>query len=307
MLVPRDGPSNPEMADRLSRSARGAMGRRGNHAVIAGASLAEPTGVRLYLVLGLAACASPHLRPEPVVATCSTERVGSVTVTGAARSMVPALAVLEGTLDDPARTARVARAATEALHWRGFAQAKIAITKSAQCFTDLHVAVTLGPEYQIAAIAFDTNDDFPRAQRLAALEDALGTVNTIGGVLIEYRLQRALEVLAKRYRDAGWLDVEIGAPAVQYAARGEVHVTIPIAAGTRYRVGAVRALGGNATLRQQLLAQLGIAPGTWYDGPAIRRALERARLSIDRRVELRASALEDRHEIELEAIVEAKR
>jgi outer membrane protein assembly factor BamA len=86
----------------------------------------------------------------------------------------------------------------------------------------------------------------------------------------------------------------------------EVRVTIPIAAGTRYRVGAVRALGGNASVRQQLLAELGIEPGAWYDGPTIRRALARARQSIDRRVKLRASALEDRHEIELEAIVEAK-
>lgn len=263
--------------------------------------------MRLYLVL-LAACSAPQaLRPTPVTAPCSIERVGAVTVSGAKRGDVPGLVVLEGTLDDAARTWRIAQAATEALHWRGFAQARIDITRSAQCFTDLHVAVKLGPQFRIVSIAFDTSDDFPRAQRLAAIEDTLGTVNTIGGVLIEYRLRRALGVLAKRYRDAGWLDVEIGAPVTQYAANGEVRVTIPIAAGERYRVGAVRAVGGDASVRQKLLAELGIEPGAWYDGPTIRRALARARQSLDRRVKLRASALEGRRQIDLEAIVEATR
>ena len=263
--------------------------------------------VRPHLALLLAACSSPQaLRATPVAATCSPERVGTVTVAGAKRADVAALVVLEGTLDDADRTARITQAATEALHWRGYAQAKIEITRSAACFTDLHVAVTLGPKFRIADIAFDTDDDFPRKQRLAALEDTLGTVNTIGGVLIEYRLQRALAVLAKRYHDAGWLDAEIGVPLTEYTADGDVKVTIPIAAGERYRVGAVRALGGNQAVRQKLLAELGIEPGAWYDGPAIRRALDRARLSIDRRVKLRANALEHRHEIDLEAIVEAK-
>jgi outer membrane protein assembly factor BamA len=261
--------------------------------------------VRLHLVLWLAACSQQAVRPTPIAAPCSTDRVGTVTITGAQRGDVPALAVLEGTLDDADRTVRVAQAATEALHWRGYAQAKIAVTRSAQCFTDLHVAVTLGPRFKIASIAFDTADDFPRAQRLAALEDTLGTVNTIGGVLIEYRLARALEVLAKRYRDAGWLDAVIGTPVTHYEGNA-VRVTIPIAAGERYRVGTVRALGGNASVRRALLEQLGIEPGAWYDGPSIRRALARARHSLGRRVQLRASALEDRHEIELEAIVEKK-
>ena len=226
-------------------------------------------------------------------------------VTGAPRGAVPALTVLEGTLDDAERTARIVQSATEALQWNGYAQAKIEVTRNADCFTNLHVAVTLGPRFKIGQIAFDTNDEFPRKERLAALEDALGTVNVVGGVLIEYRLRRALPHLAKRYRDAGWLDVEIGTPIVEYAGN-EARVRVPITAGERYRVSAVRALGGSASVRQKVLTELGVEPGAWYDGPAIRRALDRARRSIDRRVKLRASALEDRHEIELEAIVEAK-
>jgi outer membrane protein assembly factor BamA len=264
--------------------------------------------VRLLVLLPLVACGAPQaLPPTPIRAACSTERIGSVTVTGTTRAAVPALAVLEGTLDDAERTARVAKAAAESLHWRGYAQATVDVTRTAGCFTDLHVAVTLGQKYKIASIAFDTTDDFPHAQRLAALEDTLGTVNTIGGILIEYRLTRALSGLARRYRDAGWLDVEIGAPLARYAPNGEVRVSIPITAGSRYRVGAVRALGANASVRQRLLAAWAIEPGGWYDATAIRRALDRARHSIDRRVKLRAQALEHRHEIELEAIVEAAR
>jgi outer membrane protein assembly factor BamA len=265
-------------------------------------------GVRLLVLLPLVACGAPQAaRPTPIPAPCAAERVGQVIVTGTSRTAVPALAVLEGTLDDRDRTARIAQSAAESLHWRGYAQAKVDVTRAVGCFTDLHVAVTLGPKYKIAAIAFATTDDFPHAQRLAALEDTLGTVNTIGGVLIEYRLTRALSGLARRYRDAGWLDVEIGAPLTRYASNGEVRVSIPITAGARYRVSAVRALGANAQVRQRLLAEWGIEPGAWYDATAIRRALERARHSIDRRVKLRAQALEDRHEIELEAIVEAAR
>ena len=250
-----------------------------------------------------AACGAPQgVDRDPVVPPCTRDRIGAVRVIGAARTVVPALAVLEGTLDDPDRTARIAQVATEALQWRGYARAQIHVTRRPGCFVDLDVAVTLGPRYTIGRIAFATDDDFPAARRLAALEDALGTVNTVGGVLIEYRLARALHVLARRYRDAGWLDVEIGAPVTAYT-NDAVEVTIPITAGPRYRVGAIRALGGDARARARLLDELGIAPGAWYDGPAIRRALEGVRRTLDRTIKLRASALEDRALIELEAIV----
>src|SRR5688572_12855192 len=143
-------------------------------------------------------------------------RVGTVTVTGAAPKDVPALAVLAGTVDDRARTERVAAAATESLRFRGYPRAAIAVSRSTTCFTDLAVAVTLGPKFQIRTIDFQTDDDFPPDERLAVIEDALGTVNTIGGSYIDYRLVRALAVLERRYQDAGWLDAKIAAPAVAY-------------------------------------------------------------------------------------------
>ena len=237
--------------------------------------------------------------PTAVTAPCAPSRIGEVKVTGARPADVPGLAVLQGTYDDPARTERVVAAAVEALRWRGYAKASIAVAREAGCFVDLRVAVELGPRFKIARIDFQTGDEFPAGERLAALEDALGTVH------IDYRLRRALEELERRYRDAGWLDAEIGEPRAEYGDDGAVRIEIPVDAGRRYRIGTIRARGANETARRTVLDELGIDPGAYYDGPALRRGIERARRRIDRRVELRTSLTAD-DEIEIEAEVEAE-
>lgn len=262
------------------------------------------------LAPGAVGCRSGASVHPAVAAPCAPDRIGEVKVTGATLGDVPALAVLQGTYDDPARTARIAAAATEALRWRGYANAAIAISRGASreagCFVELRVAVALGPRFQIAGIDFQTSDEFPARERLAAIEDALGTVNTLGGVHIDYRLRRALEGLARRYRDAGWLDVQIGEPRSAYDAEaGAVRLAIPVDAGPRYRIGAIRARGANAVARRTLLEELGIDPGAYYDGPALRRGIARARRKLDRRVELRTS-LADRDEIVIEAEIAAE-
>jgi outer membrane protein assembly factor BamA len=271
-------------------------------------------GVRLSQALliavlapGAAGCRA-GARPHPAVAApCAPGRIGAVSVTGASLGDVPALAVLQGAYDDPARTARVAAAAAEALRWRGYANASIDVSREIGCFVELRVAVDLGPRFQIARIDFQTADEFPARERLAVIEDALGTVNTVGGVHIDYRLRRALEGLARRYRDAGWLDVEIGEPRSAYDDEaGAVRLAIPIDAGPRYRIGAIRARGANAVARRTLLEELGVDPGAYYDGPALRRGIERARKKLDRRVELRTS-LTDGDEIEIEAEIATAR
>jgi hypothetical protein len=237
-------------------------------------------------------------------APCAPDRIGEVEVTGASPDDVPALAVLQGTHDDPARVARVAAAAVRALRWRGHAAASIDVSRRAGCFVALHVAVALGPRFQIARIDFQTDDEFPAGDRLAAIEDALGTVNAVGGVYIDYRLRRALEELEQRYRDAGWIDVRIGAPRAEYDdGAGAVRIEIPIDAGRRYRIGAIRARGASAVARRAVLDALGVDPGAYYDGPAIRRGISRARQKLDRRVVLRTS-LTDGDQIEIEARIE---
>lgn len=262
---------------------------------------------RLLTLSLIAACrVAPGAYP-PVATPCAFNRVGGVTVTGAPRDAVPQLTVLEGTLDDPDRTARIAELATGALRARGYARAALAFTRRTGCGVDLSVAVTLGPRYRIATIAFDTSDAFPGADRLAVIEDALGTVNTIGGVYIEYRMKRALAELERRYRDAGWLEARLGAPRTTYDPRGTVAIEIPVTAGRRFRIGSVKAVGAGPGTREAVLQTLGLHAGDYYNGPSIRSAIERARHKLARRVELRTNVADDRPEIDLEAIVEARR
>jgi outer membrane protein assembly factor BamA len=251
------------------------------------------------VIAALAVTAGCRSAQRPVAAPCSPGRIGEVTVTGAKAADVPALAVLQGTLDDPARTERIAAAALEALRWRGYARASIDVSRQVGCFVDLRVAVELGPRFTIARIDFLTGDELPAGERLAAIEDTLGTVNTVGGVYIDYRLRRALEGLEQRYRDAGWLDAKLGAPRPSYEASA-VRIAIPVDAGPRYRIGAIRARGANAVARRTLIEELGLDPGAYYDGPALRRGIERARRKLDRRVELRTS-LTAGDEVEIEA------
>jgi outer membrane protein assembly factor BamA len=274
--------------------------------------------VRTYLLdlaprtalAALAALASCRVAPSPypaVATPCAFNRIGEVRITGAPREAVPQLAVLEGTYDDPARTQRIAELAATGLRARGYATATIAIARRAACRVDLGVAVTLGRRYRIAQIAFETDDEFPSADRLAVVEDALGTVNTIGGVYIEYRMKRALAELERRYRDAGWLDARLGAPRTRYGADGAVAVTVPVTAGQRFRIGTVKAVGAGPLARQTVLQTLGLRAGDYYDGPSVRTAIERARHKLARWVELRTNVVGDRPEIDLEAIVEPRR
>jgi outer membrane protein assembly factor BamA len=238
---------------------------------------------------------------------CAWNRVGEVTVTGAPPGAVPQLAVLEGTIDDPERTDRIARVATSALRARGYARVALAITRRIGCGVGLDVAVTLGPRYRIASITFDTDDTFPDAERRAVLEDALGTVNTIGGVYIEYRMKRALAELERRYRDAGWLEARLGAPRTTYGTRGTVAIAIPVTAGRRFRIGSVKALGAGAVAREAVLQTLQLHAGDYYNGPTIRTAIERARHKLARWVKLRTNIADGRPEIDVEAIVEVRR
>lgn len=268
--------------------------------------LAATVRTHLIALAALAACRAAPVYP-PVATPCASHRIGEVIVTGAARHAVPQLAVLEGTIADPARIDRIAQVATRALRARGYARATIDVTRRTGCHVELHVAVALGKRYRIAAIAFSPDDGFPGDARLAVLEDALGTVNTIGGVYIEYRMTRALAELERRYRDAGWLDARLGPPRTSYDPRGTVAIAIPVTTGRRFRIGSVTAVGGNPIARQAVLQTLGIHAGDYYDGPSIRTAIARARHKLARRVELRANVADDRPEIDLEAVVEVRR
>jgi outer membrane protein assembly factor BamA len=120
-------------------------------------------------------------------------------------------------------------------------------------------------------------------------------------------MRRALAELERRYRDAGWLEAQLGAPRPTYDPAGTVVVRIPVTAGQRFRIGSVRAVGVGPLAREAVLQSLGLHAGDYYDGPRIRGAIERARRRLARWVELRTNVADGRPEIDLEAVVEAQR
>lgn len=257
------------------------------------------------LLVGCRAAPAPY---PPLPAECNQARIGRVVLDGAAVADVAPLAVLEGTFDDRERTARITEVATEMLHVRGYPHARIAVTRHAGCGVELHVAVDRGPRFKIAALAFDTDDRFPEAERMAAVEDALGTVNAPGGAYVADRMQRALAALARRYHDAGWIDAVIDPPQASYDdERGTVAVIVPIHAGPRYRIGSVVAHGGGPATRAAVVDALGLRGGQWYDAAAVRLGIDRARRRLERRIELRIQVAPDRRTIDVEAVLGAAR
>ncbi len=262
--------------------------------------------MRALLLLLVACHGGPG--PAPVATRCAADRIGAVRVEGAPRSLLAPLTVLEGTLDDPARTERVAQLALEGLRARGHAKAELTVERAeSACGIELHAISVLGPKYTIARIAWVTDDDdgLTEAQRLAVLEDGLGTVNTVGGTYIAYRLTRALAELKKRYADAGWVDATIGAPRARFDGRGKVALEIAVHAGTRFTLGTIRAIGAGAEARATVIDAMGLVEGTYYDRAVVRAGVERAQRVLDRRIQLRVNVVPERSEIDVDAIVEA--
>ena len=247
---------------------------------------------------------APQVAYPAVAPDCSPERIGRVSVHGATLSDVAPLAVLEGTFDDRERTARIAEVATELLHVRGYPNARIEIDRAQGCGIELDIAVALGSRYKITQLAFDTDDVFPQAERVEAVEDALGTVNTLGGSYVQDRMVRALAARERRYHESGWIDATVGKPVATYdEGRGSVSITVPIDAGPRYRIGEIRAHGASRSARQAVVAALGLRNGDWYDATQLRTGIDRARRRLDRRIELRIEVGNDHSTIDIEARV----
>jgi outer membrane protein assembly factor BamA len=264
--------------------------------------------VRAAVAVLLAACQPAPTRLAPLPIACAADRVGKVTVVGGTRADVPQLAVLEGTLDDAARTDRIAKLATEVLRARGYARAQLWVERHEGCGVELVVRVDRGPRYTIDNITFDTDDDYPADARLAEIEDVLGTVNALGGAYVADRLRRALAQLERCYQDAGWLDATIAKPKVAFDhARHTVALTIPVDAGKRFTVGNIVARGGRRSTRAAVIDALGLRGGQWFDGRVVREAIERARREVGERVEVRVQVAKERAAIDVEAIVGAAR
>ena len=246
------------------------------------------------LFLALAACHGGIVPRPPVVAGCPQGRIGKVTIEGASPREVAPLAVLEGTLDDPPRITRTAEVAADFLHARGYPHATIHVTRHAGCGVELAIAVDRGPRYRIADIELHSDATLPPGDARAALEDGLGTVNAIGGAYVEDRLGRALAVLVRRYRDAGWLDAAAGAPHVDWDDSDHtVRLAIDLHPGRRYKIGKLVA-------RPRVIEALGLKNGDWFEAGRLHTALVRARRRLARKLDVTLSVVNERAAIDVE-------
>jgi len=246
------------------------------------------------LLLVLTACHGGIAPRPPVPAGCPEGRIGKVTIAGAPAAEVAPLAVLEGTLDDPARLARTVDVASDFLRARGYPHAQVEVERHAGCGVELAVTVDRGPRYRIADIELHSDATLPPGDARAALEDGLGAVNAVGGAYVEDRLARALGALVRRYRDAGWLDAAAEPPHPDWdEAAHTVSLAIQLHPGRRYRIGKLVA-------RPQVIEALGLRGGEWFDAGALKSALDRARRRLARRLDVKLSVATERAAIDLE-------
>lgn len=294
-------------ASAYPRQLFGRVGRdRGRHD--AWLQLASPLllelGVQRFILflIALIGCREAQLPYPALPQDCSIARIGRVTVEGASAADVAPIVVLEGTFDDQDRTLRVTEVATELLHVRGYPQATIAVARREACGVELQVVVQRGPRFRITQLGFQTDDAFPEDERVAAIADALGTVNAVGGSYLADRMKRALANLERRYHESGWIDAVISRPIVSYDEdEAAITVVVPIQAGLRYRIGSVRAHGAAAAARARVVAAMGLRGGEYYDASRVRTGIDRARKLLDRRIELRIEVAADRQTIDVEA------
>jgi hypothetical protein len=266
----------------------------------------QPARYLLLASIALATAGITRASADP----CVAERIAHVDISGvpsgAPTDAVAPLAVLQGTLDDPRRTERVVRVATAALHAAGYAHAAMALSRTDRCGVSLTAAVTLGPRFRIGAITFVTDDAFPAARRLELIEDALGTVNTVGGIYVAERLDAGLAQLRQHYRDAGWARADVGTVEADYDdSSGRVSLTIQIHAGPRLRIGAVSAVNAG-TDGDKLFDALGLEQGTYYDRDKLRAGIRRARRVLGRGIRLRAVFAPGVDEVNVEAVVDRR-
>jgi outer membrane protein assembly factor BamA len=257
-------------------------------------------------LFGLIACHSQIAARPPVLETCSRKAVERVTVEGAQAWEVAPLAVLEGTLDDPPRAERVTQVASELLQARGYPWAQIRLVRIKTCGVEIVALVDRGPRFKISKIDFDADDALPPVEHQAAVEDALGTVNAIGGAYVADRMERALDALVHHYHDMGWVEATIDPPVASYDdQRGEVSIKVSVHPGQRFKIGSVVAVGGQPATRDAVIGAIGFYGGEWYDASALRAGVARARREIDHKIQMNLQIAHDRNVVDVEAVVEA--
>jgi outer membrane protein insertion porin family len=117
------------------------------------------------------------------------------------------------------------------------------------------VRVDEGRRYRLKEIVFEGNDHFLREEFLSAMRNREGRfVDYIG-------LERDQEAIGAKYRNAGFLDADIGGTLDFDEGAGEVTARFRITEGPRYRLGTVVVRGNLLTRASAVLRENPIAPG----------------------------------------------
>lgn len=199
------------------------------------------------------------------IALTAPPRVARVEIDGVPRADVRLLAVLDGTLLDGARLARLTAAEATWLATRGYLHARLTSTARVTCeggnaVAIVHVTGALGRRYTISHIAIHGSAvPWPRAQIAE-----IGGVNAAGGYYDAGEFAQQGYRLGEAHRAAGYLDATSPPPDVVISERdATVAIDVYAVAGARYRGGDV-ACEGPALACAAVTGELHGWRGAWY-------------------------------------------
>lgn len=196
-------------------------------------------------------------------------RVIRVELEGVTRADVPPLAVLEGTLHDRGRLARLVASAKDTLRDHGYLHASLRATTRATCAgVIVRIAGALGRRFRIGTIRV-----IGAAAPVAPgdLERDLGHANVPGGAYWKSALDDALDRIVLRDRALGYFDAAGTVDLLRDERTGRVDVVLWITHGAHYSIRVVIE-GGTPEMRALVAARVAPVQGTW-DLQRLERAL----------------------------------
>ncbi len=172
---------------------------------------------------------------------------------GLTRADVPQLALLEGTLHDRGRLARLVASTERSLRDHGYANASLRATTRTTCEgVVVQIAGTVGPRYRAGTMRV-IGASLPIAA--AELEDDFGHTNARGAAFQRSSLDAALTRVLARERALGHFDATGKVYLVGDEDAHQIDGVLWVNDGPRYRI-AVDIVGGTPELRARIDAAL---------------------------------------------------
>ena len=201
-----------------------------------------------------------------------------VEITGATRTQLATLVVLEGTLHDQARLGRLTGGTQQWLRTHGYPRAVLAGESFPTCEgVVVRIDAKLGDHFTLSRIAV-TGSAVPAPPLM--FEHDLGKMNVVGGELDESAFTDDLETLVRRHRDIGYLDANLVPPVVHFDDQHRlVTADARIEPGVRFKV-AITIQGGTPAQRALAEAVYGPLRGTWFDREAESHAWQRLEIAF---------------------------